>query len=630
MSAPGIPSAPLSDAALDAALKKWFNLERFRDGQREAIRECLNGNDVMLIMPTGMGKSLCFQLPALLLPHTTLVISPLIALMKDQVDALERRNIPATFLNSSVSQDEMSERLAKLRAGAYKLVYIAPERFRNERFKLALQGTRVSLLTVDEAHCISQWGHDFRPDYLNIKNVLHLFPEARLMAVTATATPDVRDDITAQLGMGRPPRNPPAVHVHGFSRNNLHLSVIRAPTHDFKLHRVQKLIEHHRNGIIYVATRKQAERVQQKLMAREKSVNVLLYHGALSDDERTRVQEAFVAAPHAVIVATNAFGMGVDRSDLRFIAHWDLPGSVEAYYQEVGRAGRDGLPAYCELLFNYADVRTQQFFIDSANPTYEDAIALLNAIRRKTATEPQVLTGEEWSELAGIKNAMQARTILGILERADLITRTAVPGQRSNAIAAIPDADMDALQTIMESREKKQERDNQRLKAMLRFVDSAGCRHRFILSYFGETSAMTCGGCDACGPAKTARTVPLTEEQWLVIQKLLSCIGRMKGQYGARRVIQVVRGEPDPALKERGLTELSTYGLLSDVPEKLLQALIDILIQEAVINVSNDDYRMLALSDRGLRVVHRKEPNFMFPWPALTAPEKRRKTKPTH
>jgi ATP-dependent DNA helicase RecQ len=608
----------VSDETLLQALKKWFGHDGFRDGQVPPIRQVLAGKDTVVVMPTGSGKSLCYQLAAMLLPDTTLVISPLIALMKDQVDALDRLGIPATFLNSSVAPDEMSDRLAALAHGRYKLVYIAPERFRSVRFMETLARTRVSLLTVDEAHCISQWGHDFRPDYLNIRAAMKHFPNVRVMAVTATATPDVRADIIKQLGLGIAPRQEPFVQVQGFERHNLNLSVFRCPTHAVKLSHVLSLIRRYRSGIVYTATRKQAERVYEMLLesvAHTKNPpEVLLYHGALSDDERAHVQEKFTSAEHPVIVATNAFGMGVDRADLRFIAHWDIPGSVEAYYQEVGRAGRDGLPSYCELLFNYADVRTQQFFIDGANPSREDADALFETVRRQCATEPQTISVDDWAEMAGLKNGMEARTLFGIFERAGLITRAQEPGQRTCTTALTPKADAKALDAQFDARGEKSKRDNERLRAMLRFVDFPGCRHTYILRYFGEeVHGDVCGGCDHCGI--TAPAKPLTEWQWVVVQKVLSCVGRMNGRYSPRRVVQVLRGEADPFLIEKGLTRLSTYGLLKQRTVSFLNEMLNALISTGCVSVSPDEYHRCALTGKGLRVVFRKEPDFTIPWP---------------
>ncbi len=603
-----------TDAALREELARHFGHAAFREGQEAAVRAALAGHDVILVMPTGSGKSLCYQLAALLLPGVTVVVSPLIALMKDQVDALERHGIAATYLNSSVDPAEMSNRLERLRAGRYKLVYVAPERFRNARFAEALAAARISLLTVDEAHCISQWGHDFRPDYLSLGGVVQRLTGARVMAVTATATPDVREDIALQLGLGHGPRPAPLVHVHGFSRPNLYLAVSRTAQHTQKLARVLRIAEAYGSGIVYCATRRMAERVAA--LAQAEGVDALLYHGALSDDERSRAQDRFMTMAQPFVVATNAFGMGVDRKDLRFVIHWDMPGSVEAYYQEVGRAGRDGQAAWCELLFNFADVRTQEFFLDGANPDAADVLRVWQTIQRECAAGPVVRSLEDWAEAAGIKNDMAARTALAMLERAGLVAREIEPGTRSYTTRLIPGADPTALRPHFEGLQVKRTRDRKRLQAILRFVDLTSCRHAYLLDYFGEQNAPTsCGVCDRCQPRQIGPRRKPTEEQWLAIQKILSCVGRMQGRYGSRRIVQVLRGVvDDPYLHERGLDQLSTFGLLRDWSEERLRAVLNALQVENCLTVSHDQYRLVALTSRGREVVRHAE-DFVLVWP---------------
>ncbi len=603
-------SATLS---LHAALRQHFGHGEFREGQAEAIQEVLAGKDVVLVMPTGSGKSLCYQLAALMLPGTTLVVSPLIALMKDQVDALERRGIAATFLNSSLDAGEMSSRLEGVRSGRYKLVYIAPERFRNQRFVDALAGAKVGLLAVDEAHCISQWGHDFRPDYLALGQVVGRMAGARVLAVTATATPEVREDIVRQLGLGTAPRLPPLTHVHGFARANLYLAVTRTARHAHKLAQLLRVIQAHRTGIVYCATRKMAERVHGQL--RQEGLSPLLYHGALPDEERSRSQDAFLTAAAPVVVATNAFGMGVDRRDLRFIVHWDIPGSVEAYYQEVGRAGRDGQPAWCELLFNYVDLRTQEFFLDGANPEPRDVLAVWEAVRQACETSPVRQTGEDWASAAGVKNEMVVRTALAMLERAGLISREVEAGQRAYTTKRVSGADPAALRPQFANLTAKRARDRRKLDAMLRYVDHRGCRHGYILSYFGERDAQPrCGSCDGCVRRTLAPRNEPTETQWTAIQKALSCVSRMQGRYGGGRVAQVLRGEDDPVLRERALDKLSTFGLLRDWSAPAIRVLLEALAAEGCVAVSADEYRTLAITPLGIQVA-RRQVALTMTWP---------------
>ena len=365
---------------LHRLLYRHFGFRQFLEGQEDIIQAILQGRDTLVIMPTGGGKSLCYQLPALVAPGITIVVSPLIALMKDQVDGLTEKNIPATFINSSIAQSEMEDRIRRMTAGEFKLLYVAPERFKSDFFIRALAPLSLALFAVDEAHCISQWGHDFRPDYLRLKWVLKELGQPQVAALTATATPEVRQDIVEQLGLGKYGRQAPELFVSGFARHNLTLAVTRTKKQAQKLNRIAEIRAALPTGIIYCATRKNVERVT--LALREQRVRCVAYHGGMTDEARTNAQALFMSGRYNVAVATNAFGMGIDRSDLRFVLHYDIPGSIEAYYQEAGRAGRDGEPARCELLFNYADVQTQEFFIDGSNPTREIVAGLYDALLR--------------------------------------------------------------------------------------------------------------------------------------------------------------------------------------------------------------------------------------------------------
>ncbi len=486
----------------ERAMRETFGFSRFLPGQEAAIRAILEGHDALVVMPTGGGKSMCFQLPALVRDGLTVVVSPLIALMKDQVDALVARGVKAAAINSTLSEAEMSARLAAMARGDYRLVYIAPERFRSDRFIRALAPVRIGLFALDEAHCISQWGHDFRPDYLRIRDALATIGRPQVVALTATATTDVRGDISAQLGLGAGGRAAPRVFVSGFARPNLRLGVRRVGGRDDKMAFIADAITRLGAGIVYCATRKNVERVAGELGA-----DVIAYHGGMSDADRKAAQERFAKAAKPVVVATNAFGMGIDRPDIRFVIHHDIPGSLEAYYQEAGRAGRDGAPAFCDLMFNYADVRTQEFFLDGANPSPDTIRGTYAIIAAKCARSPAELASKDIAARMPDKvNDMAVSTAVVILERAGVIRRSYEADSRTATFDVTRPAVMAKdLPIDFAALARKRQRDEQRLARMVAYTGPARCRHRFILDYFGDTTSdPACTACDTCA----GRTAP--------------------------------------------------------------------------------------------------------------------------
>ena len=363
---------------LESLLKQYFGYTSFRPGQHEVIQTLLDGRDCLAIMPTGAGKSICFQLPALMMPGVTLVISPLISLMKDQVDSLVNQEIPATYINSQCTFEEAKARFAAIRAGRVKLVYISPERLENEFFTSFMQSLPISMFIIDEAHCVSQWGHDFRPSYCAIKDWIAALPKRPVVgAFTATATEKVKEDMMNLLGLEKE-----RIFIGGFDRPNLYFRVVRTNRKlDFALAYVQQHQED--SGIIYAATRKEVDRVYEELTRR--GIRAGRYHAGLSDDVRRTMQDAFTYDRLQVIVATNAFGMGIDKSNVRYVIHYQMPKNIESYYQEAGRAGRDGAPGECILLFSRQDIMIQKFLIEqSVHDPQQQAVEfrLLNAMVR--------------------------------------------------------------------------------------------------------------------------------------------------------------------------------------------------------------------------------------------------------
>ena len=363
---------------LESLLKQYFGNTSFRPGQHEVIQTLLEGRDCLAIMPTGAGKSICFQLPALMMPGVTLVISPLISLMKDQVDSLVNQEIPATYINSQCTFEEAKARFAAIRAGQVKLVYISPERLENEFFTSFMQSLPISMFIIDEAHCVSQWGHDFRPSYCAIKDWIAALPRRPVVgAFTATATEKVKEDMMTLLGLEKE-----RIFIGGFDRPNLYFRVVRTNRKlDFALAYVQQHQED--SGIIYAATRKEVDRVYEELTRR--GIRAGRYHAGLSDDVRRTMQDAFTYDRLQVIVATNAFGMGIDKSNVRYVIHYQMPKNIESYYQEAGRAGRDGAPGECILLFSRQDIMIQKFLIEqSVHDPQQQAVEfrLLNAMVR--------------------------------------------------------------------------------------------------------------------------------------------------------------------------------------------------------------------------------------------------------
>ncbi len=426
--------------------RQWlgrFGLQAFRPGQQDVIEAVLAGHDVLCVMPTGGGKSLCYQLPAVAREGLTIVVSPLIALMQDQVAGLERRGMRAALINSSLTMAEQNDRLDAMARGEYDLVYVAPERLRNGRFLEAVQQTRVSLLAIDEAHCVSEWGHDFRPDYARLGRFRQRYLQGvQTIALTATATPTVRQDVIEILQL-----KSPREFITGFARPNLKFSVTTCSGDADKDQQLFEFLgKQTGNGIVYAATRKRCEELAEKL-SHQTHKRFGVYHAGLPVDQRRVVQEQFMAGELAAIVATNAFGMGVDKADLRYVVHYNIPGSLEAYYQEAGRAGRDGLPSECLLLFSYSDRYIQEFFIENAYPSAE-AVRLVYQFLCAQPADPIELTLEEIREALKIKDltAEAIGTAESVLARTGVLER--LDAGAGNAVLRI-DSDLETLVDLL-------------------------------------------------------------------------------------------------------------------------------------------------------------------------------------
>lgn len=496
-------------------LKQYFGYDDFREGQKPLIDAVLGGQDVLGIMPTGAGKSLCFQIPALLMPGITLVISPLISLMKDQVAALNQAGIHAAYLNSSLSMGQYRKALSLAREGRYKIIYVAPERLETDGFlQFALSPeVQISFLAIDEAHCVSQWGQDFRPSYLKILSFLEKLPSRPVLgAYTATATAEVREDILDILKL-----TSPLVLTTGFDRSNLFFGVKKPRDKYQELENYLKEKEEKMpgsSGIIYCLSRKNVEEVCYRL--REAGFSVTRYHAGLADAERRENQDDFIYDRKQIMVATNAFGMGIDKPDVRFVIHYNMPKNMESYYQEAGRAGRDGEAAECILYFGASDQRTNRFLIEN---------------------------GEENEEL-----------------------------------------DRETRRIVLE-------RDLERLKQITFYCATSECLRHFILNYFGEESGTECGNCSNC--LEEFELADMTEQA----EKVIRCIQDCQRSFGMNLIVDVLRGADNQKIRQRNLNENQEYKSLSDMTVPRLKQLLNEMIMQGFLSLSNDDYPVLELTD---------------------------------